>query len=76
LSYVDAVNHAKRADMPALFSVGLIDDITPASTVFAVYNHYAGPKDIAIYPFNGHEGGARHLRAKLDFLAQHLAGRS
>ncbi len=73
LSYVDVVNHAKRASAPALFSVGLIDEVTPASTVFAAYNHYAGPKDIAVYPFNGHEGGTRHLLAKLDFLATHLA---
>ena len=71
LSYVDVVNHARRATVPALFSVGLIDDITPPSTVFAAYNHYAGPKDIAVYPFNGHEGGGtRHLLAKLDFLAR------
>jgi cephalosporin-C deacetylase len=53
-----------------LFSVGLIDDITPPSTVFTAYNHYAGPKDIAVYPYNGHEGGqTAHLLAKLAFLA-------
>jgi cephalosporin-C deacetylase len=70
LAYVDAVNHAKRARVPALFSVGLADDVTPASTVFAAFNHYAGPKDIAVYEFNGHEGGGtRHLLAQLDFLA-------
>jgi cephalosporin-C deacetylase len=70
LSYIDVVNHAKRATVPALFSVGLLDDITPASTVFAAFNHYAGPKDIGVYPFNGHEaGGTRHLAAKLAFLA-------
>ena len=28
---------------PALFSVGLMDDICPPSTVFAAYNHYARP---------------------------------
>jgi cephalosporin-C deacetylase len=70
LSYVDVVNHARRIAVPALFSVGLIDDVTPASTVFAAYNHYAGPKDIAVYRFNGHEGGVAHRRAKLDFLAR------
>lgn len=43
LSYIDVVNHARRAQVPALFSVGLIDDITPASTVFAAYNHYGVP---------------------------------
>jgi len=75
LSYVDVVNHAKRARPPALFSAGLADDITPPSTVFAAFNHYAGPKDIAVYEFNGHEGGGtRHLLAKLGFLAAVLAG--
>jgi cephalosporin-C deacetylase len=71
LSYIDVVNHGRHASVPALFSVGLIDEITPASTVFSAYNHYAGPKDIAVYPFNGHEGGGtRHLKAKLAFLHQ------
>ena len=75
LSYVDVVNHAKRAHAPALFSAGLADDITPPSTVFAAFNYYAGPKDIAVYEFNGHEGGGTlHLRAKLDYLAATLAG--
>jgi cephalosporin-C deacetylase len=70
LSYVDVVNHAKRATCPALFSVGLMDPITPPSTVYAVYNHYAGDRDIRVYRFNGHEGGGTHqLLAKLDFLA-------
>ena len=41
--------------------------------VFAAFNHYAGPKDIAVYEVNGHEGGeTRHLRAQLDFLAATL----
>jgi cephalosporin-C deacetylase len=73
LSYIDVVNHARRVSVPALFSVGLIDEITPPSTVFAAYNHYAGPKDIAVYAFNGHEGGLLHRRAKLDFLARSCA---
>src|SRR5262249_52610508 len=73
LSYVDVVNHAKRARAPALFSVGLADDITPPSTVFAPFNHYAGAKDIAVYEFNGPQGGGtRPLRAQLDFLAAPL----
>ena len=57
LSYFDGLNFAARAKAPALFSVGLMDQITPPSTVFAAYNHYAGPKSIEVYPFNGHEGG-------------------
>jgi cephalosporin-C deacetylase len=57
LSYVDGPNFAARATAPALFSVGLMDAICPPSTVFAAYNDYAGPKDISVWPFNGHEAG-------------------
>jgi cephalosporin-C deacetylase len=70
LAYIDAVNHARRATAPALFSVGLMDEVTPASTVFAAYNHYAGEKAIEVYAFNGHEGGGtRHRLAQLAWLA-------
>jgi cephalosporin-C deacetylase len=57
LSYVDGLNFAPRATAPALFSVGLMDEICPPSTVFAAFNHYAGPKDIRVWSFNGHEAG-------------------
>jgi cephalosporin-C deacetylase len=57
LSYFDGVNFAARANSPALFSVGLMDEICPPSTVFAAFNYYAGPKEIRIWPYNHHEGG-------------------
>lgn len=73
LSYVDAVNHAKRATMPALFSVGLSDMVSPPSTVFAAYNWWGGDKEIKVYPFNGHEGGgAHHDLVKLEFAHEHV----
>jgi cephalosporin-C deacetylase len=73
LSYVDVVNHAKRASAPGLFSVGLADAVTPPSTIFAAYNWYGGPKSIEVYPYNGHEGGgAHHDLVKLEFAAEHL----
>lgn len=58
LAYFDGVNFASRATAPALFSVALMDQVCPPSTVFAAYNAYGGPKDITVYPFNGHESGA------------------
>ena len=58
LSYFDGMNFAARAEAPALFSTALMDDTCPPSTVFAAYNHYAGPKSIQVYPYNRHEGGA------------------
>jgi cephalosporin-C deacetylase len=57
LSYFDCVNFATRAKSPALFSVGLMDEICPPSTVFAAYNYYSGPKEIKVWPYNHHEGG-------------------
>jgi len=57
LSYFDGMNFAARSKGQALFSVALMDLICPPSTVFAAYNHFAGPKDIRIYRFNDHEGG-------------------
>jgi cephalosporin-C deacetylase len=65
LSYFDGMNFAARASAPALFSVALMDSVCPPSTVFAAYNHYAsGGKEIAVWPYNGHEGGAGMQRAK------------
>jgi cephalosporin-C deacetylase len=73
LSYLDVVNHAKRATVPALFAVGLADAVCPPSTVFAAYHHYAGPAEIRVYPFDAHTGGgAHHVREQLAFLRQHL----
>ena len=48
-----------------------MDDICPPSTVFAAYNHYAGPKSIRVWPYNQHEGGETYQALeKLKFLAQ------
>jgi len=60
LSYFDGVNFAARAQAQALFSVGLMDDICPPSTVYAAYNHYQGLKEMRAYRFNNHEGGGSH----------------
>jgi cephalosporin-C deacetylase len=73
LAYVDGAVLGRRASAPALFSVGLMDEICPPSTVYAAYNHYAGPKEIVEYPFNDHEGGGPfHEQAKLRWLAERL----
>lgn len=69
LSYFDGVNFAARARAKTLFSVGLMDQVCPPSTVYAAYNHWAGEKEIKVYPYNGHEGGDRYQTVeKLKFL--------
>jgi cephalosporin-C deacetylase len=58
LGYFDGVNFAKRANAPAWFSTALMDPTCPPSTVFGAFNNYAGEKQIVVWPYNGHEGGA------------------
>ena len=58
----------------ALFSVALMDQICPPSTVFGAYNAWASDdKQILHYAYNGHEGGGpHHRRAQLDWLADRV----
>ncbi|MFF3291315.1 acetylxylan esterase [Streptomyces sp. NPDC003023] len=75
LSYFDAALLATRATAPALFSIAMMDDICPPSTCFAAYHQYAGPKDVRVYEFNGHEGGGGHQqRAQLAWLRELFGG--
>jgi cephalosporin-C deacetylase len=71
--HVDMVHLVPRATAPALFAVGLQDEICPPSTVFAAFHAYAGPKEIEVYEWDGHEGGRAHFHARaLAFVASHL----
>jgi cephalosporin-C deacetylase len=71
LSYFDGLNFAVRAKAQALFSVGLMDDICPPSTVFAAYNHYAAKKDLRVWEYNQHEGGEVYQEVeKVEFLSK------
>ncbi len=74
LAYFDTCALGQRATAPALFSVGLMDETCPPSTVYAAYNAYAGPKRIVEYAFNDHEGGGPfHEVEVLGFLAESFA---
>ena len=57
LSYFDGVNFARRATAPAVFTTALMDPTCPPSTVFGAFHEYAGPAEITVWPYNGHEGG-------------------
>jgi cephalosporin-C deacetylase len=57
LNYFDCVNFARRAAARALFSIALMDEVCPPSTIYGAYNAYAGEKTMVEYEFNNHEGG-------------------
>lgn len=73
LRYFDGAVLATRGAAAALFSVALMDEICPPSTVYAAYNAYAGPKEIHEYAYNDHEGGGPfHQLAQMRWLADRL----
>jgi cephalosporin-C deacetylase len=80
LSYLDVLHLARRARADLLLGVGLRDTICPPSTGFATFNRYGElavdrvpHKEIAVYPFNHHEGGeAVHVERQLRWLATRL----
>lgn len=73
LSYFDTMNMADKIKCKVLASVGLRDNTCPAKMYFASYNRIKGPKEIKIYPFNGHDGGGRmHKEYKIRFLKENL----
>jgi cephalosporin-C deacetylase len=74
LSYFDGAIHARRITAPALFSVALMDEIVLPSTVFAAFNAVpADDKEIEVYAYNGHEGGAfRHWHRQAEWLRARL----
>lgn len=73
LSYFDGVGFAARAVAPAWFSIGLMDDIVPPSTVFGAYHAYAGPRQIQVWEHSAHEaGGSDDLDIALDAFRSRL----
>jgi cephalosporin-C deacetylase len=73
LAYFDAAVLGTRASAPALFSVALMDETCPPSTVYAAFHAYAGPKQLRVWPFNDHEGGHVFQEVEqLAFLREHL----
>lgn len=72
LSYFDTMNFASRISCRTWISVGLVDEITPPSTIFAMYNHLVCPKEIEVYKYFGHEAMPRANETKLRLLMDEL----
>ncbi len=68
LQYFDVLNLADRIHCPVLMSVGLRDLICPPSTIYAVFNHLPGPKELAVYPAHGHAVPELHQTRRLAWI--------
>jgi cephalosporin-C deacetylase len=66
------MNHVPNIKCPVLLASGLVDEITPPSTIFAAYNHMECPKDIAVFRYFGHEYIPGFVEKQLSALMKYL----
>ena len=60
LSYFDGVSFARRVDAPTVISIALMDEVVPPSGSIAAFNELrVEDRELAVYEFNGHEGGGQ-----------------
>lgn len=68
LGYIDLHNLAPRITADLLMFTGLMDNICPPSTQFAIYNNLKCKKDMIIYPDFGHEGVPYSDERRMEFF--------
>ena len=71
--YFDCMNFATRAKADAIFSVGFIDTVCRATSVYAAYNNLPGKKQIVTEPFGVHATFPSFERAADAAIAAHIA---
>lgn len=54
LGYLDVIHFASRITVPTLVGVGFIDDATPPTGIWTMFNQLAGPREIAPMPLAAH----------------------
>ncbi|MBD2844929.1 alpha/beta fold hydrolase [Paenibacillus sp. IB182496] len=71
LSYFDLLNLGGRLEAPVMVTVSLKDPICMPETIFAVYNRLEAPRELHVYPFNGHHTSEGHFRKQVAFIRAH-----
>src|SRR5690606_7681306 len=64
--YFDTANFARRVTAPTLVGVALLDTVCPPTSLFAMCNQLAGPKEIVVLPEADHHRTPPPSRAKLN----------
>jgi len=72
LSYFDIMNHAPDVKCFIHMNMGLVDQTTPPSTHFAVYNHLKCRKFHRVWRYFGHENIPGAVEQKLSTLIEYL----
>ncbi len=68
LGYIDTQHLARRIQAEVVMSTGLMDQVCPPSTQFAIYNKISSPKSLEFYPDFGHEMLPGSTEKIYDFL--------
>ncbi|WP_334319124.1 acetylxylan esterase [Termitidicoccus mucosus] len=72
--YYDIMNFATRAKAKAVFSVGFIDETCPPSCVYAVFNNYAGEKQMFNDVRSGHKSSPDSVKFRESVLDEYING--
>lgn len=70
LEYIDVKNFASMIKAKVLFGTGLMDDICPPSTQFAVFNNIESEKEQVIFPDYSHEEISAFDDMLIDFFLE------
>jgi cephalosporin-C deacetylase-like acetyl esterase len=70
--YYDIMNFAARAKAKAVFSVGFIDETCPPSCVYAVFNNYAGEKQMFNDVRSGHKSSSDSVKFRESVLDEYI----
>ena len=74
LRHFDVALLASRVQARTIVSAGLMDPICPPSTVFAAYNAIPSTKQIAVFPYSGHDQPSHHRELLLADFTRELGG--
>lgn len=72
LTYFDIMNLAPRIRCHAWVTSGLVDEVTPPSTIFAAYNHLECSKELLVFRYFGHEQAPGSMESKYRTLMNYL----
>lgn len=72
IPYYDAVNFSRYIDVPVFMTFGLIDDVTPGTTVFAAYNNVKSEKSNYIMANIAHANHYTQVHAVTNFILKFL----
>lgn len=72
LRYIDGINFARRITCPVMVGVGLLDEVCPPSTAYAIYRELGGEKELRVYPEYAHGLSSWHEEEKLKFVSNYI----